>query len=266
MAVVGDHPTFGLGVADEQIYPRLLESRVKAPQGLRLVTVNLSMYHYNTSQKLELFRLRGPRYHPDFVILQVGPGFKNLSTPLFNFPALKNFVRAHSRLARCFMERLFWMRSRKKAPAVMANRPPGPGPLLENMRAFGDLLKALDVKGLVVYVPDLTENQADARETEARFREAAQRAGLPYKDISPAFASSPPASWLIFPYSKPPMSWRLSSQHARPINTAQEVDGEPFLNAAGQSVIAQQVAPIVAKWLKDASRRRVAGRPLPGAL
>src|ERR1035438_4993379 len=43
---------------------------VAPPQGKKATVVNLSMYDYDLEQKIELLRVHGAEYHPDFVVFE----------------------------------------------------------------------------------------------------------------------------------------------------------------------------------------------------
>lgn len=235
VVTVGGHLTFGLGVPVEQGYVRLLREKLKSPRIRRVRTINLSMYHYNLSQKLELLRTRGVRYEPDFVIFQVYPDdIRDLPQALLPLPRAKNFVRSHSRLVRWSAESLFWSRTGPSGP-------PGPTPIRDQLQRLRDLLvRELGIPVLVVYLPNLAlKDPASlewAKAIQTEFRSVCQEMGLPYDDLTQDLRSHAARSILLHP-------------------------DEPWLNAVGHRLAAEsmvrRIRPMLEKLRKPVRPPRV---------
>ena len=71
VVVVGGHETFGVGVPAERTYVRELSSGIIERGEGRMRTINLSMYSYRLSQKVELACRRLQELDPELVVLQV---------------------------------------------------------------------------------------------------------------------------------------------------------------------------------------------------
>ena len=69
---LGDSLTFGVGVADEQVYPRLIEAHfMDADRGTQTEVINAAVQRYFTYQEMDWLRQKGLRLQPDVVILGV---------------------------------------------------------------------------------------------------------------------------------------------------------------------------------------------------
>lgn len=220
VVVVGDHPTFGLGVEEQDAYIRRLEGLVKPPPGEKVVLINVSNYQYSLDQKLALLKSRALPLEPDAVVFQVTTqtGYPMPPAKLAN-PALKNFLRAHSAFIRWLVERLYW---RRKAPSVQ-------GPASDEVDVIARSLKTLKGLGapaMVVYVPQLTwgDAHADVSSAAARYRKASKDNGLPFVDVTPALKGDPDR-FLLAP-------------------------SRPWLNPAGHAAAAKTVAPELQKLIK----------------
>jgi len=66
---LGDSLTFGAGVAEEETYPRQLESRLNANAPLRVEVINTGVPGYDTWQEVAFFRRQGLEFHPNLVVL-----------------------------------------------------------------------------------------------------------------------------------------------------------------------------------------------------
>lgn len=220
VVVVGDHPTFGLGVEEQDAYVRRLEGLVKPPPGEKVVIVNVSNYQYSLDQKLALLKSRALPLEPDAVVFQVTTqtGYPMPPAKLAN-PKLKNFLRSHSAFIRWVVERLYW---RRATPSVE-------GPPSDEVEVIARTVKALKGIGapaMVVYVPQLTwgDAHADVSSAAARYRKASKDNGLPFVDVSPALKGDPDR-FLLAP-------------------------SRPWLNREGHAAAAKTVAPELQKLIK----------------
>jgi len=216
IVMVGDHPGFGLTVPAEKTFARLLEDLVKVPPGLMLRAINLSMYVYGAEQKQDFLAKRGFDFKPDLVLFQVSPrDWKELPPAKYPYPRLKNYLRSHSHSLRWVMERLYW-RHEPVRPAALDL------PKMDMaICRLKDLLQARQMPALVLYVPDLSApggpESPEAKKVETAYREVCRTNGLPYIDMTPALSSDPPSALL----------WDRKY---------------PYLNASGQSKVAQALA------------------------
>ncbi len=68
IVVIGDSHAFGTGVADEEIFTRLLEQNLTAT-GDAVEVLNLGVGGYNTTQEVHLLEHRGLAFEPDLVLV-----------------------------------------------------------------------------------------------------------------------------------------------------------------------------------------------------
>jgi len=241
IAVVGDHPGFGLTVPVEKTFARLLENLVKVPAGLTLRTINLSNYVYGAEQKEAFLAKRGLGFQPDLVLFQVFPGdWKELPQAKYPYPGFKNFLRSHSQFLCRVMERLYWRHEPVRRSALDLPK------MDVAIRRLKDLLRAKQMPALVLYVPDLSApggpESPEAKKVETAYREACRANGLPYIDMTPALSSDPPSAL-------------LSDRKY------------PYLNASGQSKVAQALASRLQlplrRMLLAKQKAKPAGLPQP---
>lgn len=224
--VVGDEPAFGLGLGEDETFVRRLEKRLRPPPGSRLVTVNLSMYHYDWGQELELLKTKGLSYAPDVIVFETQMGKPLLPRVRYDFPRLKNLLRQHSVFMRCLMEGAFWAR-----PAAPGH--PDPESAGRDVGLLASAVKKLDIPTLLVVFPDLTwdwPRDAAARRDLERYRRASAAFGLAYYDVSEALGPGP---------------WRRY-----------RIDGQSWPNAAAEEAAAAGMAPAIQRLI---SRRVAAG-------
>lgn len=225
LAVVGDHSTFGLCVPVEKTYVRQLEKFLNVPARENVLTINLSMYHYNMAQKMEILRDRGLKFHPDFIVFQVSREDMNvLNEPFIPWVRLKNFLRSHSHFLRWLMERLFWVQ-----------KPPGKPEMIDltYIRGIFQTLKKLSdqtgICALVLFVPDLSLKDPglidNDKSLKKEFRNAGRQIGLHFCDGEEALKGNPPESLL-----------------ARP--------DDPYLNARAHRLLAVKLADQIGKILR----------------
>jgi lysophospholipase L1-like esterase len=228
---VGDHSTFGVGVPLEDSYVKKLTDFIKAPSYLRPTTINLSMYHYALHQKLELLRLRGPAFQPDFVVLQMtGADNKAIPPSKYPWPKLKNFLRDKSRFARWVMENAYWKRPEPRPdPNAPRQAPTSENPLADSLEGAKLLTQQAGLPLLVVYVPDISLKNPEKIQIERNFAEslaaACKQTGLDYYDVSNAFRFHDPQSLLLH-------------------------QDQPWLNAKGHRILAEALATELNRHLR----------------
>ena len=67
--VLGDSFTAGMQVADDQVYPRLLEARLNARAGRRVAVLNAGVNGWSTDNELLYWRREGIDWKPELVLL-----------------------------------------------------------------------------------------------------------------------------------------------------------------------------------------------------
>jgi hypothetical protein len=193
VVIVGDTPAFGLGLAEEDVFARRLEGMLKPPRGRRLLTVNLSMYGYDVPQQLELLEKKGFAYHPDLVVFETEVAKQALRQARFDFPRLKNILRAHSVFMRRLIEKSYW-----SGPGSAGRPPIDPRSAEEALARLSALLKREGVPGLLVLFPDQGQDgaaEAARDEAQAAYRRFAADRHLPCYEVSAAFGPGPWTRW-----------------------------------------------------------------------
>lgn len=234
VVVIGGHEAFGLGVPRAEGFVAELPARLGS-QG-RVRSVNMSMYSYGLSQKVELACRRAAEFHPDVVVLQASEGDAvDLPPPSIRAPGLKNFLRETSALARWIMER----RYRERAAAVLPPQGHTGDGKAEAARAdlarLRDCLAATGAKLAVVFVPGIDEFSTSAPSSLRRGVEAgAQDAGALFIDAGPALRRVP------------------AGQRALRA-------GQPFLSPEAQKALSvdlgRRLAPLLPRQSKSVPRR-----------
>ncbi|NNN06487.1 MAG: hypothetical protein HKL90_11350 [Elusimicrobia bacterium] len=191
VVVVGGQETFGLGVRRAEGFvaelPGVLRSRG------RVRGVNVSMYSYGLSQKVELACRRAAEFHPDVVVLQASEGDAvELPPPSIRAPRLKNFIRETSALARWIMER----RYRDRAAEVLPPQGHAADGKADEARAdlarLRDCLAPTGAKLAVAFVPGVDDLSGGAPSSLRRGIEAgAKAAGALFIDVGPALRRVP---------------------------------------------------------------------------
>jgi lysophospholipase L1-like esterase len=70
IVLLGDSVSFGLGVAQDRIYPALLERRLRRDLGQPWEVENLAIFAYNTAHELETLETDGLALRPELVLVQ----------------------------------------------------------------------------------------------------------------------------------------------------------------------------------------------------
>lgn len=119
IAIIGDSITFGIGVAQEEIFSERLETSLHNLCGKNKVEViNFGVPAYNTTQELEVLKIRALPYKPDLVIIAY---YLNDIFPPVDISrdlefSLKGFFYKHSHLFRLVYDRIKesgWQSDRK---------------------------------------------------------------------------------------------------------------------------------------------------------
>jgi hypothetical protein len=215
LLVVGDHPSFALGLPEDVGYVQQISRYFQWPKNATFTVVNLSMYNYNIIQKLEAFKRRALPLDADAVVLQVGPDdFGRHPSPWLNQPRLKNFLREHSHFYRWATEQLF---TRRAALSMNSGKPAPPGTVL---RYLADFKKSCRLPMMLAYFPDLSKGETweSPSPIEKRYQKDARKLGLPFVNVALAFRHHAASVLLIDPR-------------------------KPYLGALGQSLAAKAVTP-----------------------
>ena len=182
VVVVGGQETFGVGVPAERTFVRELADGLIDPREGRARTINLSMYSYRLSQKVELACLRLQGLEPELAVLQVTEGdISSPPRPLLRFPRLKNWIRGHSALIRWASER-YYLRKRS-ATAGIAGPSEDFEKTREALRRFKACADAAGAKSALMLLPDVSKPEETAP-TELRrgVESVAKEDGLPFVD------------------------------------------------------------------------------------
>jgi hypothetical protein len=187
VVVVGGYETFGIGVPAEQTFVRELPDGLSDRGEKPVRAINLSMYSYHMSQKVELACRRLKDLQPQWAVLQVTDGDNNNPRPaLLNFPRLKNWIRARSALARWASERRYL----RPLPPARSGKPEDLTPVAENVRRFKECAAAAGARAAVIVLPDLSRPDAAAPTSFQKAVEAAAKEdGLPVLNGGPALMS-----------------------------------------------------------------------------
>ncbi len=215
--VVGDHPSFALGLPEEAGYVQQLRQFFRLPPDVPFSVANLSMYNYNLEQKMESFKRRGALFDADAVILQLGPrDLERKPKPWLNRPGLKNFLREHSRFYRWMTERIF---ARRSPPSSGGESLPPDAPK-KILALLSDFKKACGKPAMIAYFPDLSKGETARAPAaiEPGLMHDAAKLGIPFINVSRAFDRHAPSALLLDP-------------------------SKPYLNALGQSLAAKAIAP-----------------------
>jgi hypothetical protein len=237
VVVVGGHEAFGLGVERGQGFVAALPHGLDKGRPGPVRSVNLSMYSYGLSQKVELACRRAAEFHPDVVVLQASEGDAIAPPPpAVDAPALKNLARESSALARWAME----ARYRRRAAAVA---PPPPSAADDEARAAGaqlarfkECLAASGAKLVVALVPGVNDPAGPSSGLRRGLESEAKTLGIPFVDAGPALRRVPADKRALLP-------------------------GQPFLSPAAQDALAvelrKRVAPLLPKARKTPRRPSV---------
>ncbi len=212
LLVVGDHPSFALGLPEDAGYVQQIRRYFQWPKNTVFTVANLSMYNYNITQKIEALKHRGLSLDADAVLLQVGPDdLRSHPSPWLNQPRLKNFLREHSRFYRWATEQIFT----RRAPPQGAAAEPG-----EIRRSLADFKKSCGRPVMIAYFPDLSKGEtwASPSPIEKRYQKAARELGIPFANVARAFRRHAASALLIDPR-------------------------QPYLSALGQSLASKAIAP-----------------------
>ena len=214
LLVVGDHPSFALGLPEDAGYVQQIRRYFQWPKNTVFTVANLSMYNYNIIQKIEALKHRGLSLDADAVLLQVGPGdFGSHPSPWLNRPRLKNFLREHSHFYRWATEQLFTSRAALSGGGDSA--PPG-----KILRSLADFKKNCGRPMMIAYFPDLSKGETweSPSPIEKRYQKDARKLGIPFTNVARAFRRHAASALLIDPR-------------------------QPYLSALGQSLASKAVAP-----------------------
>jgi hypothetical protein len=228
VVVVGGHETFGVGVEADQTFVRELADRLADGSQGRVRTVNVSMYSYQLSQKVELAcqKLRG--LEPELAVLQMSAGESGRTKPaLLDFPSFKNWIRERSMLIRWASESLYL-----RKPARGPSRPLDAEGVRKDLARFKECADAAGAKAAILLLPDVSAH-APASEYAQLVESAAKADGMPFLDGSSALSAVPAESRQAFPDT-------------------------PFLSPASQRAVSEAVG----RWLKPLLRRRPV-KPFP---
>jgi len=211
IAVLGDSVTYGLHVAADEAYPRVLESLLEASGAGRVEVLNFGVPGYNSFQEYTLLKNRVLPLKPDLVVLTFTPddvetspviidvgGRKCLFRNQFEGVGLLNnpvhwFVFRHSHLYRFLYKRLVLAFAVEEADfeAVYIR----PDVQWENVLRMAELCNQQHTPLLLVLSPFLLPLEGDADPEEiARYRQALDRirklaadAGLDVLDLGPLY-------------------------------------------------------------------------------
>lgn len=206
VVVVGGHETFGLGVSSEDTFVRRLAADLVPAGAGRARTINLSMYSYSLSQKLELACTKVAALKPDVVVLQTAENdLKDLPPPAVTAPRLKNWAREHSAAARWAAEKRYLSQT---TPAP-EQAPVKPDPetaaanfekTREELQRFKDCVTAAGAAAAVLFVPSTTDTGTSApSDLHGRLESGAKSLGMPFMDAGPALRRVPAAERLLHP-------------------------------------------------------------------
>ena len=235
VVVVGGQETFGVGVPAERTFVRELADGLIAPGDGRARTINLSMYSYHLSQKVELACLRLQGLEPELAVLQVTEGdISSPPSPLLRFPRLKNWIRRHSALIRWASER-YYLRRRGVTAGIAGA--PSPSEDFETtrqaLRRFKACADAAGAKSAILLLPDVSNPEGTApSELRRGVESVAKEDALPLVDGAAALAAVPLAERKLY------MT-------------------DPFLSPAAHRVLADALR----KRLKPLLKRRPAAPP-----
>ncbi len=234
VVVVGGHEAFGLGV------PRSDGFVAELPRGLRsrgqVRSVNLSMYSYGLSQKVELACRRAAEFHPDVVVLQASESDGvELPPAAIRAPAIKNFIREGSALARWIMERHYRARAVRVHPQRERSADGKAAQARTELARLRDCLAPMGTKIVVAFVPGVDDPSLGAGSDVRRGIEAGAKAsGALFVDAGPALRRVP------------------AGQRALRA-------GQPFLSPEAQKALSielgRRIAPLLPRSSKSTPRR-----------
>lgn len=196
VVVVGDSVSFGLGVEDDEVWPRLLEQRLDEGGGPPVDVLNLSVSGYSSRDEARLLEHRAPELRPDLVILAY----------FLNDPETEPV----DNLGAYFAEPAWWQHSHllRKLASVRNQRERArygndyfrflhEGPKWASVpRAFGAVAACAEREGfrvLVAIFPSLKRKRWGPypyRDLHERVAAAARERGFEVLDLLPAFEGS----------------------------------------------------------------------------
>lgn len=243
---VGDSVTFGVGVEDEEVFPRLLEKRLNggAVSGRKVECVNLGVPGYNTTQEYWLLREQFDEEEPDLVVLVCRP---NDAEPQYSVP---RHPRRELKLARS------WLLER--ARSSMNDLFHGGAEHYPSSRLV------YDADWLAGFEPD-SPKRREARESFGRIADFCRKRKTPllsvyvntsdatllddtYRPIREAFAD----------WAKEEGVKHIDLFDAQAAHDFQKIwtNGDPHPNALGHRVIADGLLPAVEAFVPGRARAR----------
>jgi len=115
---LGDSFTFGVGVSDEETYPRQLEDLLtKRWPGRRPEVINAGVQGYATYQEVDWLRSRGVEFDPDVVVLAV---YFNDVVVRPSGDYTKQFEREQRQAAKLFRNRAPWLYRLSRNSALLS--------------------------------------------------------------------------------------------------------------------------------------------------
>lgn len=205
--ILGDSVTFGWGVAQEQVFPEVLERlwNELPPAGFSSVEViNAGVGNYNTSQEVAYFAERGLALAPDLVILAF---FLNDAEPTPR-PAAGWLARNSAfyvLLTSSWDNTMRWAGNRQDYrdyyQGLYEDDRPGWIECRRALRELGELCRKQRIDLRFAILPELHRLGADYpfRSVHAKVRSMAAEIGVPVYDLLNAPWSEPPEAYWVTP-------------------------------------------------------------------
>jgi lysophospholipase L1-like esterase len=163
---LGDSVTFGAGVKDDELFPRLLERSINGAGGGPIETVNTGVVGYNTIQELARLERAGLPYEPDVVVLtfvvndllETFSIFDHQYEPTGAFANVKVWLRRNSYLYR-FVQQMYWrlgqeVRRAREGPTEPLRKRDRVEERLETLAEIVAITRANGAGFLLVLYPD----------------------------------------------------------------------------------------------------------------
>ena len=210
---LGDSVSFGLGVGDDEPYPRLIEAELarRAAGRSRFAVMNLGIFAYSPANELAVLREYGRAFAPELVVLQLymndfsqGPGESRPEPSLWQrIVAVKNMVVNRSALWRRARQGVYGLANwavhdmrRRHFPETLNDREPRqvletleaePDDLafdaFRSILAIRDAVAAMGASFLVFLSPNEVQLYSDAYDAiNARVAAFCSGAGIPFYD------------------------------------------------------------------------------------
>ncbi len=106
LIVLGDSLTYGIGVKEEETYPKVLERMLNDNSDTNFEVLNFGVGGYNTAQEIAQFKEYGVKYNPDLVIVGY---FMNDPYNVTGIDIVK-MAKGELREEKCYLNMLFYVR------------------------------------------------------------------------------------------------------------------------------------------------------------